>query len=167
VTAGPGSKGTAHAVTRGHLRASHADREQAIDVLKAAFVQGRLTRDELCARAGQAFAARTYADLAGLTGDLPTGLADAWPAGRAARAQARPPMNNAAKASMCVVIAVAVAVIVSIPSRGAALVLFVPFYFMALLVAGAQMLASRYEKRSRRHLPPRRPSSTTSARPGL
>ena len=43
---------------RGHLRACHADREQVIGVLKAAFVQGRLGKDELNARAGQALAAR-------------------------------------------------------------------------------------------------------------
>ena len=53
------------------LRAGHADREQVIGTLKDAFVHGRLTRDELDARAGQAPAARTYADLAALTADLP------------------------------------------------------------------------------------------------
>src|SRR5215469_5915933 len=53
------------------LRAGHADREQVIETLKDAFVQGRLTRDELDARAGQALAARTYADLAALTADIP------------------------------------------------------------------------------------------------
>jgi len=31
---------------RGHLRASHADREQAVGILKAAFVQGMLAKDE-------------------------------------------------------------------------------------------------------------------------
>ncbi len=143
---------------RGHLRASHADREQVIDVLKAAFVQGRLTKAELDARVGQAFASRTYADLAALTADVPAGLADAVPAGRAARARTRPPVNNAAKAAICVAIAVAVAVIVSIPTGGIALALFVPFYFMALLAAGAQMLASRCEKRSRGGQPPLRPA---------
>jgi hypothetical protein len=56
---------------RGHLRAAQADREQAITVLKAAYAQGRLTKDELEARAGQAFASRTYAELAALTADLP------------------------------------------------------------------------------------------------
>jgi hypothetical protein len=56
---------------RGRLRASHADRERVVDVLKAAFVEGRLTEDELDARVGQALAARTYADLAALTADLP------------------------------------------------------------------------------------------------
>ena len=67
------------AVGRGHLRACHADREQVIGVLKAAFVQGRLGKDELNARVGQALAARTYADLATLTADLPAGLAAAEP----------------------------------------------------------------------------------------
>ena len=127
-------------------------------MLKAAFVQGRLTKAELDARAGQAFAARTYADLAALTADVPAGLADTVSVGRAARAQARPPMGNAAKAGICVGIAVAVAVIVSIPTGGAALFVFAPFYFMALLVAGAQMLFNRYDNRSRRgQLPPRPP----------
>jgi DUF1707 SHOCT-like domain len=57
---------------RGHMRASRADREQVIDRLKAAFVQGRLTKDELDQRAGQAFASKTYAELAALYADLPT-----------------------------------------------------------------------------------------------
>ena len=43
--AGPG--GVLEAAGRGHLRASHADRERVIGTLKAAFVQGRLTKDEL------------------------------------------------------------------------------------------------------------------------
>jgi hypothetical protein len=51
-------------------RASDADRERVIGVLKAAFVQGRLTRDELDARAGHALTARSHADLAALTADL-------------------------------------------------------------------------------------------------
>jgi hypothetical protein len=40
---GPGDEKAAAA--RGHLRASHADREQVVGTLKAAFVQGRLTKD--------------------------------------------------------------------------------------------------------------------------
>ena len=54
---------------RGRLRASHADREQVVDALKAAFVQGRLPKDEFDTRVGQAFAARTYAELAALTAE--------------------------------------------------------------------------------------------------
>jgi hypothetical protein len=63
----------------GHLRASHADREQVIGTLKVAFVQGRLTEDELDARAGQVYASRTYAELAEVTVDIPAGLTGARP----------------------------------------------------------------------------------------
>jgi hypothetical protein len=59
------------AAGRGHLRASHADREQVIGTLKAAFVQGMLAKDEFDARVSQAFGSRTYAELAALTADLP------------------------------------------------------------------------------------------------
>jgi len=57
----------------GRLRASDADREQVVDILKTAFVQGRLTKDELGARAGQALASRTYAELTTVTADIPAG----------------------------------------------------------------------------------------------
>jgi hypothetical protein len=59
----------------GDLRASHADREQVIGTLKAAFVQGRLAKDEFDLRVGHALASRTYAELAVVTADLPPGLA--------------------------------------------------------------------------------------------
>ena len=52
---------------RSELRASHADRERVIEVLKEAFVQGRLAKDEFDLRVGHAFAARTYAELAAVT----------------------------------------------------------------------------------------------------
>jgi hypothetical protein len=65
-------------------------------VLKAAFVQGRLGKDELNARVGQALAARTCADLAALTGDLPDGLAAAEPLYQPARARAPRPVRTAA-----------------------------------------------------------------------
>jgi Domain of unknown function (DUF1707) len=77
--AGPGDEIAAGAGGRGHLRASHADREQVIGTLKAAFVQGMLAPDEFDLRVGQTLAARTYADLAALTADLPAGLAAAKP----------------------------------------------------------------------------------------
>ena len=55
----------------GRLRASDADREQVIDTLKAAFVQGWLTRDELGVRAAQALVSRTYAELASVSDGIP------------------------------------------------------------------------------------------------
>src|SRR5690349_18477589 len=53
------------------LRVGHAEREQAIETLKDAFVRGRLTMEEFDARAGLALIARTGADLAALTADIP------------------------------------------------------------------------------------------------
>ena len=77
MTAGPGERGAAGAVGRGPLRASDADREQAIDSLKAAFVQG-LTRDQLAVRAGRALVSRTYAELAAATDGIPAGRPASW-----------------------------------------------------------------------------------------
>jgi hypothetical protein len=136
----------------GHLRASHADREQAIGTLKAAFVQGRLTKDELDARTGQAFTARTYAELDALTADLPAGLADAVPP----RPAARRPMSNAARVGIFVVVAVAVPVALWVPTGSPGLfLLFTPFYFAALAFLAAEIAHAWYTKRSHRgQLPP-------------
>ena len=73
----------------GQLRTSHADREQMIDVLKAAFVQGRLTKNEFDLRVGQVFASRTYADLDALTADIPDGVTSAQPAAEHTREPGR------------------------------------------------------------------------------
>jgi len=62
------------------LRAAHADRERAVDVLKAAFAEGRLDQDEYTTRIGQAYASRTYGELAALTADLPIGPLGTLPA---------------------------------------------------------------------------------------
>ena len=70
---GPGDEKAAGEPDRGHLRASHADREQVIAALRAAFIQGRRTRDEFDLRLGRALGARTYAELAALTADIPAG----------------------------------------------------------------------------------------------
>jgi hypothetical protein len=69
---GPGDE---IAAGRGHLRTSHADREQTIGTLKAAYVAGMLAKDEFDLRVGQTLASRTYAELTALTADLPAGLA--------------------------------------------------------------------------------------------
>jgi hypothetical protein len=63
--------------SQGQLRTSRADRDEAIDVLKAAFVHGRLTKDEFDLRVDQVLASRTYADLAALTADVPSLVAGA------------------------------------------------------------------------------------------
>jgi Domain of unknown function (DUF1707) len=76
--AGPGDEvATAEDRGRGDLRASDADREQVVDALRAAFLQGRLTADELGARADRVYASRTYADLTEVIADIPTALTGA------------------------------------------------------------------------------------------
>ena len=70
--AGPGDGNAAAAA--GRLRASSADRDHAVDVLKVAFVQGRLSMDEFDARIGQVLTSRTQADLTVVTDDIPAGL---------------------------------------------------------------------------------------------
>jgi hypothetical protein len=73
--AGPGDEvAAAESRSRGGLRASDADREQVIAALKAAFVQGRLTADELGARVDRVYASQTYAELAAVIADIPTAL---------------------------------------------------------------------------------------------
>ena len=74
--AGPGDE---MAAGRGHLRASNADREQVISLLKPAFVQGRLTKDEFDLRVGRALLSRTCAELAALTADIPADLVGVQP----------------------------------------------------------------------------------------
>jgi Domain of unknown function (DUF1707) len=53
------------------VRASDAEREQAVELLQRDFADGRLTQAELEERAGAAYAARTRAQLRDLTADLP------------------------------------------------------------------------------------------------
>jgi hypothetical protein len=80
------------------MRAASADRERAVDVLKAGFAEGRLTQDEYNERMGLAYAARTYGELTALTADLPAGAVPAvWPV-----AMYQPPVttNSLARASL-------------------------------------------------------------------
>ena len=53
------------------MRVSDSDREQAADVLREAAGHGRISMDELDERLELAYAAKTYADLAAVTRDLP------------------------------------------------------------------------------------------------
>ncbi|WP_328753366.1 DUF1707 and DUF4190 domain-containing protein [Streptomyces sp. NBC_00285] len=55
------------------MLASHADRERAVDVLRAGYGEGRLEKEEFDRRVGRAYAARTVGELALLVADLPQG----------------------------------------------------------------------------------------------
>lgn len=75
------------------MLASDADREQVVEILTAAFVQGRLTIDELRLRAGLALASRTYAELATMIADIPAPPLKAPPPPRPVRPASQVPAN--------------------------------------------------------------------------
>ena len=140
--------------SRGDLRASHADREQVIGPLKTAFVQGRLTEDELGARAGQVYASRTYAELAEVTADIP-----AEPTG----AQSLRDPWRATKIAWRVVyatIAPGVVTLILIPGGprttwGEVVILATVVYVVFWVLGVCVMVGSRHAKRSAGQLPPR------------
>lgn len=159
MTLGQG-RGAAASARNGYLRASHGDREHVIDVLKDAFAQGRLTRDELDVRVGRTLASRTYADLTVLTADLPAG--QVRPRGpvsaTAARGPARPVVSIAAKLGACLAIGPAVLVGAYFTSNDLLakwLFVFVIVYYLALMVAAVALLDPRHQKHSGEQPPPR------------
>jgi hypothetical protein len=151
----PGDQIAAALAGRGRLRASHVDREQVVGTLKTAFVQGRLTRDELDTRVDQAYASRTYAELAEVTTDIPTG-----PVGT------RPPRDpwRATKLAWRSVYALILPAIVTLialpggqgnPSMAVVVTTTLVTYLLFWLVGLAAMVGSRHQKRSAGQLPPR------------
>ena len=56
---------------RGNMRAADADRDRAVEFLKVAYSEGRLSKDEYDGRLENALSARTYADLDQIVTDLP------------------------------------------------------------------------------------------------
>ena len=125
------------------LRASRADREWVIDLLKAAFVQERLARDEFDARVGQALASRTRAELAAVTADLPAELIGALPRRPPARARRRLPMNTAVTAGACVMVAANVGMMAALSiGSWVAVVLVAAFTVIGVILAiGAMIVA--------------------------
>ncbi|MEV5316238.1 DUF1707 and DUF4190 domain-containing protein [Streptomyces sp. NPDC052687] len=55
------------------MLASHAERERAVDVLRAGYAEGRMEHEEFDKRVARAYAARTVGELAVLVADLPQG----------------------------------------------------------------------------------------------
>ena len=58
---------------QGGLRASDADRERAAKVLRTGFAEGRLDKDEYDSLLGRVYTAKTHAELAMVTSQLPGG----------------------------------------------------------------------------------------------
>ncbi len=141
--------------SRGHLRASHGDREQAVEVLKAAFVQGMLAKDEFDQRVGQAFASRTYAELAAVTADIPAFPPSRQPAGTPARTLAK----AAGRSGICMLVAFALVAVAAV-SNAEYLMQLAFFPAVAAVIAASGFLGygavdAWQERRSRGQLPPR------------
>jgi uncharacterized membrane protein len=151
----PGDERAAGRASRSRLRASHADRERAVDTLKDAFVQGRLTRDEFNSRVGYALESRTYADLALLTADLPAMPPAARPPREPVPAR---PANAAVKNGARVIAATtlltggvwASALLSQTDSQALSGLVFALtfFWFGIVVLVGSVMLESRFHKRS-------------------
>ena len=74
--------------------ASPADRNRSVEVIKASFAEGRLTKEELDLRVGQVLVSRFFEELMALTADLPVGPFGRLPAHRVT--PAFPRMNRLA-----------------------------------------------------------------------
>ena len=138
MSTGPWGHRAAAARAHGHLRASDADREQVLEFLKTAFVQGRLTIDELDARAGRALVSRTYGELAVLTADIPSGPVRVLPTPPAAPAsvRCREPVPEPARTPASAKAAVwAACVIAALPAVWAAFLTFYGGFVILFLLA--------------------------------
>ena len=157
------------AARQGRFRASHADREQVVGALQAAFVQGRLTADELDERVGQALAARTYADLAALTADLPAGPDRApVPVPTPPPAPVRRPRNPAASfvvkaGAAAIAVTIIAALAAAVISGAPAAAVFIAVFMLVLAAAATAVVASlihvalKLESRQRARPPGQRP----------
>ena len=146
-------RASGHVRASGHLRASDADRDQVLEFLKTAFVQGRLTIDELDARAGQALVSRTYGELAVLTADIPSGPARALPRPPTAPTGGPAPTPAALRTPASTKAAVwAACVIAALPAVWAAFLTFYGGFVILFLLAFIGLTLSTG--------PPRRDKST-------
>ena len=140
----------AAAAGRGRFRASHADREHVLDVLKTAFVQGLLTKDEFDMRVSQTFASRTYAELAALIADIPAGLIGAQPLRKPARAETPHPENKVVNSCACATLAVLALGAAVLTGHFGLFFVLVAAILGVLFVAGGRMVSSSHKKRSSR-----------------
>jgi uncharacterized protein DUF1707 len=136
----PGATMAVSAVGRGHLRASHADREHVIGALKTAFAAGLLAKDEFDRGVDRTLASRTYADLAAVTAGVPAAPGGSKPSRVLTRAA------NAAAWGVCGLIVSAVLTVVVIPSgttKGVVVGTGVTMYAVSWLLAAIMRVAAR------------------------
>jgi hypothetical protein len=141
----------------GRLRASHADREKVVGIIKVAFVQGLLNRDEFDLRVGHALESRTCTDLAAIIADIPAGLAGAQPPERVRPRGEKPvlrpgPVMVGATVSCAGVWELAFLIAGGRDNHvaGFLVVMATLTYFALMALAGAQMLVLRHERQDKR-----------------
>jgi len=137
------------ALGRGHLRASHADREQVIGALETAFAAGLLAKHDFDRLVDRTLASRTYADLAAVTAGItagPCGSESSRPLTRA---------EHAAAWGVCGLIVSAVLTIVVIPAgttkgvvAGTAVAIYAVSWLLAAIVVAARHRGSRPTRRT-------------------
>jgi Domain of unknown function (DUF1707) len=148
----PGNEIAAGAGGRSQLRASNAEREQVIGLLKAAFVQGRLVMDEFDQRVGSALTSRTCAELADLTADIPAGLTGAQPP-QATRKSGNKKTAAAVIGSIAVWWSTQVAVSLWVGAGGrplGLLILVIAAVLLQVSILSARLIAVRLERRASR-----------------
>lgn len=102
------------------VRASDTERDQAAEILRTAFAEGRLTPAELDERLAAAYAAKTRADLSDLTGDLPGAVtAKAAASGRPLAADL-PVVDRGTRASVHLSLCLLLCLLLSFPPAGIA-----------------------------------------------
>ena len=102
------------------VRASDAEREQAAEMLRTAFAEGRLTPAELDERLADAYAAKTRADLSDLTGDLPGAVIAEAAATDRALASDLPAVDRGTGASVHLNLCLLLCLLFSFPPAGIA-----------------------------------------------
>ena len=139
---------------RGRLRTSHADRDRAVDTLKAAYVYGLVTKEEFDTRVGQTLAARTYADLAAITADIPAGLAPAPPPLEPAPAKATPAAHVSQRPGDRAFLAMPALAVLLFAVACLASDAMTPVLLLAALVSAFVSLCGRHDRRFGGQLPP-------------
>ena len=169
---GPGDDLAPRVEGDGHLRASDSDRAHVIDNLKAAYVDGLVTKDEFDVRVSQALASRTRAELALVTADLPAAQWRPCPTPARGSASANASVRPGDRAISATAVVAVLALVISVSAGPFAS----PAAFL-LLLAGAgsafvslfllrNRMRSRRDKRSGGQPPPQREIGTGPRIPG-
>ncbi len=125
-----------------NLPTSHVGREQVLDALKAAFVHGRLAKDEFDLRVGQVLAA--YAELDAVTADIPAWRTTAQPPEDTRKSHNKKLIQHGTAAGAGA--SVALTATIAVAARGNPVISLVVVglvgVFVAMLVAGLLTLVS-------------------------